>query len=177
LWSEGRDAPHVGAGPRRFAHDDRYGRCRLLSFDGRALRLRERHTELIRRAGVAILAGTLAAGCARSRDRSGPTPGDSAGVRIVENPIPPDDAPAPFTIDPDPSLDLGSANGPPETNFNRIAAVRLVRGGGLIVADEGVGALRAFDLRRLTIFDVRDERSPACGAMTPVSSTSVSIDG
>jgi hypothetical protein len=109
-----------------------------------ALRLRERHTELIRRAGVVVLAATLAAGCAPSAERAGPAVRDSAGIRIVENLQPRAGSPACFTIDPVPLLDIGSADGSAATTFNRIAAIRLLADDGLLVADAGESEVRTF---------------------------------
>jgi hypothetical protein len=98
------------------------------------------------RAGVVVLFAILAADCAPPADRTGPVVRDSAGIRIVENLLPPAGSTRSFAIDPVPLLDIGSADGSASTTFNRIAGIRLRSDGGLIVADEGEGEVRAFDV-------------------------------
>lgn len=70
---------------------------------------------------------------------------DSAGVRIVENPRPPDDSRLGWTIGPEPILSIGALTGDePYLLHWAIDATRL-RDGRVIVANGGTHELRVFD--------------------------------
>lgn len=67
---------------------------------------------------------------------------DSAGVRIAEFS---QDAPGEaWTVAAKPTVSLGSVDGPPESQFGRVAGVVRLRDGTIIVADDAASVLRFF---------------------------------
>lgn len=66
---------------------------------------------------------------------------DSAGVRIVENPLP--DERVAFVIDAEPELSIGMLEGPDEYTFQGIRALRRLQDGRIVVAD--VAELKLYD--------------------------------
>ena len=50
-----------------------------------------------------------------------------------------------WRMDPDPLLQIGTADGPPETTFGSVSAVLRTRAGSLVVVDDKTPAIRMFD--------------------------------
>lgn len=71
---------------------------------------------------------------------------DSAGIAIVESSAPRWTGATAWTVQPEPSLEIGQATGAPEQQFDGIeGGLKLGDRGGLVVADGGSGELRVYD--------------------------------
>ena len=92
---------------------------------------------------VTVLLGLFVAGCgAADPDRgSAPSVTDSAGVRIVEYP-----APTEWVADGALTevVRIGTADGPLETLFSRIAGGKILEDGSLVIVDAGSSEVRRF---------------------------------
>jgi len=75
---------------------------------------------------------------------AGPSVRDSAGISIVENRIPTWAAGEAWMVDAEPALSVGTLDGPPETQFFDLSAVRLRSDGSLVAAEEGGRRILAF---------------------------------
>lgn len=81
--------------------------------------------KVIRSAGLITLLTAVA--CTAAEDRPDP------------------EAVAPWRVSDQPVLRVGEVDGPSEYLFSRVTAVRLIPGGGLVVADAGLANVRLFD--------------------------------
>jgi hypothetical protein len=70
---------------------------------------------------------------------------DSAGVRIVESRRPAWSASDAWTVSPTPALQIGVVDGDPHYQFFRIAGVRRLSNGEIVVADGGSHTIRWYD--------------------------------
>ena len=98
------------------------------------------------------LALSLLPGIACQQDREPPeTPSraaqlrDSAGVRITENPLPPEGTIPGWEINPEPSLSIGKAEGEAPYLLHRIRRAATLSDGRIVVANGGSNELRVFD--------------------------------
>ena len=100
----------------------------------------------------AVAAAALLAGIAACGD--GPNPGsltsalalrDSAGVRIAENPRPPEGSRLGWEVGPEPTVRIGSADGEDPYLFHRVWDMTALGDGRIAVADAGSEELRVFD--------------------------------
>jgi hypothetical protein len=66
---------------------------------------------------------------------------DSAGIRIVENPVTDGDT---CVVSPEPTLDLGLVDGPAEYQFYRVFDAATLSDGRIAVLDQGSGQIRIF---------------------------------
>ena len=98
-------------------------------------------------AAAALLAGTAACG-------DGPNTGsltsalalrDSDGVRIAENPRPPEGSRLGWEVGPEPTVRIGSADGEDPYLFHRVWDMTALGDGRIAVADAGSEELRVFD--------------------------------
>jgi len=105
---------------------------------GRLLRLRP----------LLVLAGLLLGGaCADTATNPSPvTVRDSAGITVVENPAPGDDAILSWSVDEVPRLDVGSLDGPETHQLFRVQDVHVLPDRRVVVADGGSGEIRFYDL-------------------------------
>ena len=95
----------------------------------------------------AVLLATMLAACGGEGGpggTAGPSVRDSAGISIVENRIPTWAAGEAWMVDAEPALSVGTLDGPPETQFFDLSAVRLRSDGSLVAAEEGGRRIRAF---------------------------------
>ena len=70
---------------------------------------------------------------------------DSAGIRIIENAAPEWREGTGWTVEPEPWLDMGSADGDSAFLFSRIAGIEELETGEVVVADGGSSQIRVFD--------------------------------
>lgn len=99
-------------------------------------------------AAGAVLLATVLAGCGGdggSGGAAGPSVRDSAGISIVENRAPTWAAGEAWMVDAEPLLSIGTLDGPQETQFFELSAVRLRSDGSLVAAEEGGRRILAFD--------------------------------
>lgn len=101
---------------------------------------------------LAVAAAALLTGAAACGD--GPNPGsltpapalrDSAGVRIAENPRPPEGSRLGWEVGPEPAVRIGSADGEDPYLFHRVWDMASLGDGRIAVADAGSEELRVFD--------------------------------
>ena len=97
-------------------------------------------------AALTLFALTLACG------QDPPAPGglapevrDSAGVRIVENPAPPEGSRLPWRVGPEPAVSIGVFDGEEPYMFDWATSVTRLSDGRIVVADMGTAELRVFD--------------------------------
>lgn len=90
----------------------------------------------------ALLAGALLAGCEAGSSGALTTSRDSAGVRIT---VVPESELQVREIVGEPRVAIGTAEGPAETVFGRIAGAQLLSDGRIAVADAFAPAVRLFD--------------------------------
>lgn len=95
-----------------------------------------------------LLVLTVLAGCAPGSDRADATSAvtvrDSVGITIVENAAAMLDTDAPWTVGPEPLLDLGSVDGDGPEAFFRVTDLHRARNGRVFVADAGSAEVRVF---------------------------------
>ncbi len=94
---------------------------------------------------LTLLAGV--AGCSGEGDsRSGPVAvvRDSVGITIVESPPLGPDADLGWAVDSVPLLDIGTLEGPPETQLYRVLDAHLLADGGVAVLNAGTAEVRFF---------------------------------
>lgn len=72
---------------------------------------------------------------------------DSAGIRIVENPRPPEGSRLDWRIGPEPTLSIGEREGEEPHLFHLITGVARLADGRIVVANRGSSELRMFDAR------------------------------
>jgi len=99
------------------------------------------------RALLTALAGLgSAVGCGDSSTaRSGTAPArDSAGIAIVENQTPVWPEGSGWTVSPNPTLEMGVAEGDPDQEFYQIAGVTRLSDGTVVVANAGTQQLRYY---------------------------------
>jgi hypothetical protein len=70
---------------------------------------------------------------------------DSAGIRIIENAVPEWSEGTGWTVEPEPWLDIGLADGDSAFLFSRIAGIAELETGEVVVADGGSSQIRVFD--------------------------------
>src|SRR5690606_31727230 len=86
----------------------------------------------------------VAAACGDSAPRSVASERDSAGVRIVENPVP--DASVPqWSLSAEPTVVLGDLDGSEQEQFGNMIDVRRLTSGELVVSDASSYQVRVFD--------------------------------
>ncbi|HUE97045.1 MAG TPA: hypothetical protein VMN39_10315 [Longimicrobiaceae bacterium] len=97
------------------------------------------------RAAALLLAWPFASACTEaSGDAAQPVVRDSAGITIVENPAPgAADAPL-WRVPEEPSVAIGTAEGPPETQLFRVTSVRRAPDGTVIVSNTGTNEVRLY---------------------------------
>lgn len=99
----------------------------------------------MRRAASLLLTCALVAGCDRARDPSETfSTRDSSGVAIAENTGPPPQ-PGPWTLSPEPVLEIGTVEGDEAYLFSRIRGAVRLSDGRIAVADDGAPDVRVFD--------------------------------
>lgn len=98
-------------------------------------------------AGAALLAGTAACGDGANPGSLTRVPAlrDSAGVRIAENPRPPEGSRLGWEVGPEPTVHIGSADGEDPYLFHRVWDMTTFGDGRIAVADAGSEELRVFD--------------------------------
>lgn len=98
-------------------------------------------------AAAALLAGTAACGDGPIPDSLTRVPAlrDSAGVRIAENPRPPEGSRLGWEVGPEPTVRVGSADGEDPYLFHRVWDMATLEDGRIAVADAGSDELRVFD--------------------------------
>ncbi len=84
-------------------------------------------------------------GCAGDRRGAPPPVRDSAGIRIVESSRPIWGSDSGWRIEPEPSLDIGSADGEEPYLFSYVETALRLGDGTIVVANAGSGELRFFD--------------------------------
>lgn len=109
------------------------------------------------RASVAKLLALLtfvatgAAGCQTDREVADGLPAeqvhDSAGIRIIENPSPPEGSRLAWRIGPEPSVTIGGLEGEGPYMLYKAFGASKLPDGRIVVADNDSGELRAFDAR------------------------------
>ena len=70
---------------------------------------------------------------------------DSAGIRIVENPLPPEDSRLDWQIGPEPTLSIGELEGEKPYLLHFVRNTMRLRDGRIVVANGGSNELRFFD--------------------------------
>ncbi len=94
--------------------------------------------------GVVLAAATLlTGGCGSGEAGSRTEARDSAGVTIVENRLP-DDARLPWRVDPEPSLTIGTPDGPEPYQLYQVLGATRLSDGSIAVANAGTAELRVF---------------------------------
>lgn len=70
---------------------------------------------------------------------------DSAGVRIVETPAVALERADVWSLSPEPLLEIGTVEGPPEEQLFRVSGLTLLADGGVLVVNAGSAEVRVFD--------------------------------
>ncbi|MBW3569577.1 MAG: hypothetical protein KY467_00600, partial [Gemmatimonadetes bacterium] len=93
------------------------------------------------------LAAVLAASACRdgAASASDAPPRDSAGVRIVQSARPAWGDQRPWTVQPEPALQIGTVDGPAEHQLTGVTGAVRLAGGGIVVANGGAQELRFYD--------------------------------
>lgn len=93
--------------------------------------------------GVAL--GPVLSGCGRERTAPEVLRWDSAGVEIVESILPVWEEGENWTIDPDPMVDIGAPDGPPENQLYVVVGAASLPGGRIGVANRGTDEIFFYD--------------------------------
>ncbi len=92
-----------------------------------------------------VAAAVFAVGCGSGGGEAVPASRDSAGVRIVESGRPAWGSDSGWRVEPEPFLDIGSADGGEPYLFNDVETALRLGNGTIVVANAGSGELRVFD--------------------------------
>ena len=101
-----------------------------------------------RRYGLSVLGCFIALACGdqgSDPEPSGVQERDSAGIRIVENPLPPADSRLDWQIGPEPTLSIGELEGEEPYLLHFVRNTMRLRDGRIVVANGGSNELRFFD--------------------------------
>ena len=106
---------------------------------------------------VAALAVVCGAAC--QTDRQAPTglaglERDSAGIRIIENPKPPEGSRLPWRIGPEPMVSIGELEGEEPYLLHEVFDAAGLSDGRIVVANYGSGQVRVFDASGTHLFTV-----------------------
>ena len=100
------------------------------------------------RYGLSVLGCLVALACGdpgSDPELSGVAIRDSAGIRIVENPLPPEDSRLDWQIGPEPTLSIGELEGEKPYLLHFVRNTMRLRDGRIVVANGGSNELRFFD--------------------------------
>ena len=92
-----------------------------------------------------VVLGPVLSGCGRERTARAVLRWDSAGVEIVESIRPVWGEGESWTIDPNPIVDIGAPDGPPENQLYVVVGAARVPNGRIVVANRGTDELLFYD--------------------------------
>ena len=101
-------------------------------------------------AAVSVLGGFVALACGdpgSDAEPSGVQERDSAGIRIIENPLPPEDSRLDWQIGPEPTVSIGEVDGEEPYLLQGARDATRLSDGRIVVADVFLQELRVFDAR------------------------------